>query len=88
MTPAQNAPVKWLAVEKMKAPAYYAMARREADKAKVPLAYRAGGRILLGSRKFRGWDRGLDQTLLGGKRRSVHLVPGSDAAHNWRVIAD
>ncbi|CAE7226261.1 unnamed protein product, partial [Symbiodinium sp. CCMP2456] len=35
LDPAQRAPVKWLAVEKMKAPAYFALARREADKAKA-----------------------------------------------------
>ncbi|CAE7381568.1 unnamed protein product, partial [Symbiodinium microadriaticum] len=46
--PGKRVLVKWLPIDKMKAPAYYAMAKREADKAKVSLAYRAGGGSCLG----------------------------------------
>ena len=91
----KRALVKWLPIDKMKAPAYYAMAKREADKAKVPLAYRAGGRSCLG---LIGVSPGENDSEASIKRRwAAKGVPSTWfpaqlqqllASQHWRVISD
>ncbi|OLP76838.1 Peridinin-chlorophyll a-binding protein, chloroplastic [Symbiodinium microadriaticum] len=94
--PGKRVLVKWLPIDKMKAPAYYAMAKREADKAKVSLAYRAGGGSCLGligvspgenddseaSIKRRWAAKGVPSTWFPAQLQQLL------ASQHWRVISD
>ncbi|CAE7833778.1 EMB2654 [Symbiodinium sp. KB8] len=86
--PGQREPIKWIPHNKLKAQAYFALAKREADKAKTPLAYRSGGGSCLGLIGIPAVQNGSDdarppQTPLGGKERSVFVEPStaSTASH-------
>ncbi|CAE7276521.1 unnamed protein product [Symbiodinium sp. CCMP2592] len=94
--PGQRVPIKWIPHNKLKAQAYFALAKREADKAKTSLAYRSGGGSCLGLIGIPAGENGSEAALL--KRRwAAKNVPSSWSppqlqqlltSQGWRVISD
>ncbi|CAE7276503.1 unnamed protein product [Symbiodinium sp. CCMP2592] len=62
--PGQRVPIKWIPHNKLKAQAYFALAKREADKAKTSLAYRSGGGSCLGLIGIPAGENGSEAALL------------------------
>ena len=94
--PGQREPIKWIPHNKLKAQAYFALAKREADKAKTPLAYRSGGGSCLGLIGIPAVQNGSDDALLR-RRWAAKNVPSSWSppqlqqlltSQGWRVISD